>query len=82
MNGLARAADILWLEPRGLSRVKAAAYIDVSPTTFDEMVKDGRMPLPKIIGRRKVWDRRKLDLAFEALPEDGTANANPWDEVA
>jgi hypothetical protein len=79
---MARPADILHIEPRGLSRVKAAAYIDVSPTTFDEMVRDGRMPPPKIIGRRKVWDRRKLDLAFEALPEDGASDANPWDEVA
>jgi hypothetical protein len=46
------------------------------------LVKDGRMPLPKVIGRRKVWDRRKLDLAFEALPEDGIPDANPWNEVA
>lgn len=82
MSAISRAADIFWIEPRGLSRVKAAAYIDVSPTTFDEMVKDRRMPLPKVIGRRKIWDRRKLDLAFEALPDDGVPDANPWDDVA
>ncbi len=53
-----------------------------SERSFAEMVKDGRMPSPKVIGRRKIWDRCKLDLAFEALPEDGASDANPWDEVA
>ena len=73
--------QVLSLEPRGLNRVKAAAYIDVSPTTFDAMVRDGLMPPPKSIGRRKVWDRRKLDEAFDALPEDGSPATNPWDEA-
>jgi predicted DNA-binding transcriptional regulator AlpA len=71
--------DILTIEPRGLNRVKAAAYIDVGTTTFDEMVRDGRMPPPKTIGKRKVWDRRKLDEAFDALPEGGAPNS--WDAV-
>jgi hypothetical protein len=31
------------------------------------MIKDGRMPEPKRINSRVVWDRLKLDLAFEAL---------------
>jgi hypothetical protein len=45
------------------------------------MVKDGRMPPPKKINARKVWDRQKLDQAFEALPDDGDA-VNPWDADA
>jgi predicted DNA-binding transcriptional regulator AlpA len=66
------------LPPRGLSRTESAAYIGVSPSLFDEMVKDGRMPGPKRINRRTVWDRKRLDDAFEALPDsDG---GNPWDE--
>ena len=65
------------LPPRGLSREEAAAYIGVSPSKFDEMVKDKRMPAPKRIDRRTVWDRRRLDAAFEALPEGG----NPFDAV-
>jgi hypothetical protein len=77
-----QAADVLSIEPRGLGRIKAAAYIDVSPTKFDEMVKDGRMPPPKRIDGRKVWDRRRLDEAFEALPDDAADNSNnPWAEV-
>jgi hypothetical protein len=59
------------LPPRGLSRVQAAAYIGVSPTLFDEMVGDRRMPRPKRINRRLVWDRFLLDIAFQELPTDG-----------
>ena len=61
------------LPPRGLSRTMAAAYIGVSPTLFDKMVKDGRMPKPKQINARTVWDRFGLDDAFAALPSDEDA---------
>lgn len=67
------------LPPRGLRREVAARYIGVSPSKFDEMVADGRMPKPKPIDRCKVWDRVALDLAFEALPSD--ADENPWDDA-
>ncbi len=65
------------LPPRGLSRVQAAAYIGVSPTLFDQMVEDGRMPPPTRINARTIWDRRKVDAAFSALSAD---DLNPWDE--
>ena len=79
-----KAIDVLprSLPPRGLSRAEAAAYVGISPSLFDMMVKDGRMPGPKRINSRVVWDRIKLDLAFEALPDDDTSLLNPWDEVA
>lgn len=74
-------ADVLprSLSPRGLSRVQAAAYVGVSGSLFGEMVNDGRMPKPKKINSRKVWDRERLDDAFAALPDE--EQANPWDEV-
>jgi predicted DNA-binding transcriptional regulator AlpA len=56
------------LPPRGLSRVNAAEYIGVSATKFDQMVADRRMPKPKRIDGRVVWDRLQLDTAFAALP--------------
>ncbi|MBS7702664.1 excisionase family DNA binding protein [Chelatococcus asaccharovorans] len=70
----------LSLPPRGLSRVEAAAYIGVSASTFDVMVRDGRMPAPKEVNARRIWDRVRLDHAFEALPS--IESANPWDEDA
>lgn len=56
--------------PRGLSRDEAASYIGVGATKFDELVAENRMPRPKCIGSRKVWDRLALDAAFSDLPED------------
>lgn len=67
------------LPPRGLSRVQAAAYIGVSPSLFDAMVNDGRMPKPTRINARTVWDRFKIDQAFSELSNDGD-DGNPWDE--
>lgn len=67
-----RRADVLpiSLPPRGLNRVESAAYIGVSTTKFDEMVADHRMPRAKRIDGRVVWDRKKLDAAFDQLPDD------------
>jgi predicted DNA-binding transcriptional regulator AlpA len=72
------------LAPRGLNRQQSAAYIGIGTTKFDQMVADGRMPRPKRIDGRVLWDRVALDQAFEALPTDGPADqeANPWDEQA
>lgn len=67
--------------PRGLSRAEAAAWIGVSPSLFDQLVDDGRMPEPKRINARVVWDRVKLDAAFSELPDNeaDAAPLNPWD---
>lgn len=66
------------LSPRGLSRVQSADYLGVGTTLFDELVEDGRMPKPKRINSRNVWDRFELDAAFEVLP--GDEDSNPWDQ--
>jgi predicted DNA-binding transcriptional regulator AlpA len=68
-------------EPRGLSRAQAAAYGGVGTTLFDAMVRDGRMPAPFKIGARVIWDRRKLDGAFDAL-SDADQDRDPWEEDA
>jgi hypothetical protein len=65
--------------PRGLCREAAAEYVGVGTTKFDEMVRDGRMPKPRQIDARRIWDRYALDLSFEALPTE--AERNPWDEM-
>ncbi len=58
----------LTIQPRGLSLVHAAQYIGVGPTLFLALMKVGRMPQPKLIGPRLVWDRQAIDVAFDALP--------------
>jgi predicted DNA-binding transcriptional regulator AlpA len=79
--------DVLPLScpPRGLSRVEAAAYVNVSPSLFDQMVKDGVMPKPKRVPghSRVIFDRHALDAAFAALPSEGEpAAVNPWHQGA
>lgn len=71
------------LPPRGLSRGEAAAYLGVSATLFDAMVRDGRMPQPKRINARCVWDRAKIDRAFEAIPgdEDAVPDDDTWSDI-
>ena len=60
------------LAPRLIGREQAAAYVNVSPNTFDDMVEKGIMPKPRLLtGRRKAWDVRDLDAAIDALPYDG-----------
>lgn len=67
------------LPPLGLGREVAAQMIGISAAKFDELVKDGRMPKPKRIDARKVWDRREVELAFSALPAD--SGPNEWDNA-
>lgn len=57
--------------PIGLDREAAAAYVCAGTTLFDDMVKDGRMPAPRIMNSRRVWDREELYQAFKALPHKG-----------
>lgn len=68
------------LPPRGVTREQAAAYIGLSPTKFDELVKDGRMPKAKPIDGARRWDLRKVDQAFDLLGEQDT-DKNPWDDL-
>ena len=79
MNERAQRKSVLpiSLPPRGLSRAQAAEYIGVSTTKFDQLVKDGRMPVPKCIDGRRVWDRTRVDAAFSALPGDDE-QADAW----
>jgi hypothetical protein len=79
-RGPARESVLPLPTQRGLSRGQAAAYLGVSPGTFSLMVGDGRMPQPKVINTRLVWDRIALDRAFEALPDKGGRAGESDDE--
>jgi hypothetical protein len=68
--------------PRGLSRDQAAAYVGVGTTLFDAMVRDGRMPRPKRINARTVWDRFALDVNFEKIDAGMSTGSDNWDFAA
>ncbi|MBI2713156.1 MAG: AlpA family phage regulatory protein [Rhizobiales bacterium] len=72
------------LAPRLISREAAAAYVCVSPNTFDEMIKDGRMPGAKRLSDRRIaWDVRELDAAVDRLPASagGGGTDESWSDV-
>lgn len=64
---------------RGLSREAAADYVGISASLFDQMVNDGRMPRPKRINYRAVWDVRAIDRAFDRLPGGGDDEDDDWE---
>jgi len=75
--GAKKSASTVLSLKRGYSRVEAAAYVGISPTKFDQLVADGRMPKAKQVDGRKVWDIRELDPAFEELGSIDTS----WDGI-
>jgi len=58
---------------RGLGEAEAALYVGLGATKFSELVKDGTMPRPRLIGAQRIWDIDDLDAAFKSLPRDGEA---------
>jgi hypothetical protein len=76
----ARLSEIRHCPRRGLSREEASMYIGVSPGKFDQMLSDGRMPAPRRIDGRKIWDIRDLDMAFDALPMEDNHTGGSWDD--
>jgi predicted DNA-binding transcriptional regulator AlpA len=77
----ARFSELRPVPRRGLSRDESAQYIGVGATLFDRLVADGRMPKPRRIDGRKVWDKLALDLYFDRLPGDDTGTSS-WDDAA
>lgn len=66
--------------PFAVSREAAAALIGVSASFFDRLVKDGRMPQPRDVDGRVLWDSEEVRAAWRTLPRRGQrAQANPWD---
>jgi len=71
---------------RGLDENEAAVYLSLSPSFFRKLVAAGRMPRPRVIGGRRIWDVEELDLAFKAMPREGgdadpifeSGEANTW----
>lgn len=85
MNARVRPRDIIPLPTRiGLSREEAAALVGVSPNMFVQMVGDGRMPRPRVVNSRRLWNAREVEAAFAALPREGedSSPSTTWDDLA
>lgn len=69
------------ITPRLLRRERAATYLDMSPVTFDKLVKEGLIPSPKRLHSFKVWDRDELDSFADQLPPHAEAAPDTsWDD--
>jgi len=67
---------------RGLRREQAAAYVGVSPSSFDKMVREGAMPEPIRWHACVLWDRRQIDLAMDSLfGTPAETSAVDWSDV-
>lgn len=75
-----RLSDIRPCPRRGLSRDEAAMYVGISVGLFDRLLADGRMPGPRRIDGRKVWDIRSLDVAFDKLPVEDSQR-HGWEDA-
>lgn len=65
------------IEPRGLTREQAAAYIGVSAPQFMQLVAAQRMPTPKRFGDQLRWDRHEIDRVFDAT-DAALRNMDAW----
>ena len=64
-----------------LPEPEAAASIGVSVSKFRELVGDGRMPRPRRIDGRIVFDVDELRAAFKALPHEADAESDTWADL-
>jgi predicted DNA-binding transcriptional regulator AlpA len=65
----------------GLPEPEAAASMGVSVSKFRELVRDGRMPRPRRIDGRIVFDVDELRAAFKALPHEAGAESDTWADL-
>lgn len=80
-RGKAEVASRLVMR-RGLSEPEAALYVGIGSSKFRQLVVDGRMPRPRLLDSRRVWDVDELDAAFRSLPrEGGETEIDTWADV-
>lgn len=75
---MTRQRIVIDFAPRGLSADEAARYIGVGRTMFEELVASRKMPRPKRIGSRVIYDRFEVDACFSDIE---SAPANRIDEL-
>lgn len=73
-------SSIAPLSPRLLNRQQAAAYCNLSPTTFSNWVRSGMLP-PPLPGTTR-WDLKAIDFALDAIsglqPKQESSALDEW----
>lgn len=72
------------LQPFGITREEAAALIRISPSKFDMLVKDGRMPAPREVDNCIRWDWEEVRAAWRSFPRRGEVaqdTGSAWDKA-
>jgi hypothetical protein len=72
-----KLADALSYPPRMMRLERAAAYIDVSPSTFLRMVEERVMPQPVVHQGVRMWDRIDVDSAIEETNQVRSPQGRP-----
>lgn len=70
--------------PFAVSREAAAALVGISPSKFDMLVSDGRMPQPRALDGRVLWDVEEVRAAWRSVPRRGEAvqdAGSAWDKA-
>ena len=65
----------------GLPEVEAAAAVGVSVTKFRELVEGRRMPRPRKIDTRRIYDVDEIRAAFKALPHEDEVARSKWSDI-
>jgi predicted DNA-binding transcriptional regulator AlpA len=58
-----------------VSREQAAAELQISPSTFDDLVASGHLPKPRLIGGIMRWRWQDVD---SAICKDDAASPEPY----
>jgi hypothetical protein len=64
--------------PRLMRREAAARYLGMSPSKFDQLVKDGTLPSPARLGGMSLYDRHRLDAAADDLANPDVDEFEKW----
>ena len=70
--------------PFAVSREAAAALIGISASKFDMLVSDGRMPAPREVDGRVLWDVEEVRVAWRSFPRRGEVAqdaGSAWDKA-
>jgi predicted DNA-binding transcriptional regulator AlpA len=64
--------------PRLLGMPHAAAFLGISPRTFEKLWRSYRLPQPYRLGRRLLWDVKVLEKYVDTLAEPDDESCENW----